>query len=513
MKMHAFTFAFIGLFAGLMTTVQAEDLRVLQMHGQEELVFETPVERVAIGNTDRMDYTVLSNKQVLIQAKDEPGTVSVLIWFKDGTRKHYDYRIEPYLYQMEDRIREAIADLGQNIEVKRIQRGDSPNDEEDVFVFSGKVDHQVDLIRILSLASRVLTGGGRDQTELLQVIADEGGTLLDRRNRLNNQLAETSSIQSPFAANTGQPRGITRLGNNITANLARSKVIEAADGRIVSFIEVEDIPRVRITVRLYSVDRDKLRSYGSGVQAITSDFSQQRLRSASFPVQFGNGPQFGSPVTIGKLPDIQNIFSLIGGGFANQTQLSTSRLALDTLFSVLESEDIAHSLSEPTMSVLSGETAIFRVGGEVPFRVATATAVNVFQAIEFAEFGVQLTVRPLVDENDRIVLDIAPSVSVPVPNTVSTVDEAPAFSTKFIKTTARLKDGQAMIVGGLIERNETQDVASTPGLNKVPIIKDLSSSNLYTNSDSELVIIVTPTIERDVSPRLPLWVFPEVKLP
>ena len=80
--------------------------------------------------------------------------------------------------------------------------------------------------------------------------------------------------------------------------------------------------------------------------------------------------------------------------------------------------DIARALAKPTISVLSGEQATFSAGGQIPIAVTvdtttSATSGTLLSSTVFADFGVNVSVRPLVDDDDMITLDVTPSISQP----------------------------------------------------------------------------------------------------
>jgi Flp pilus assembly secretin CpaC len=216
--------------------------------------------------------------------------------------------------------------------------------------------------------------------------------------------------------------------------------------------------------------------------------------------------------------DLQNALGFLAGSFSNQFQVSGEHFALDSLLSVLETRGISHTLSQPSLSVLSGEQAIFQVGGEVPIQTTqtfgTSTVVQV--STTFQEFGIQLSVRPLVGEDGNITLDVIPQVVEPDPELTKTIGQSTgtpqstvAFDSRSLRTTASLKDGQVMVIGGLISRKTNDQVAGTPFLSKIPLLGDLFNGFSNADDQQELVIIVNPVIVRKQPKRLGMWVFPE----
>ncbi len=216
---------------------------------------------------------------------------------------------------------------------------------------------------------------------------------------------------------------------------------------------------------------------------------------------------------------IDNALQILDGTLTNHLQVGGTDLAFDLLFSLLESEGISHTLSRPTLTVLAGESALFQVGGEVPIPSTFAPDAGgggVFSGTTFRSFGVQLAVRPMVGEDDRITLDVQPTVSLPdtaltqeIAESSGTAANTTAFNTRSLETTTRLRDGQTLVLAGLVSRNVSSSEDYTPGLNRVPIAGKLGSADQQLDNDRELVIIVTPSIVREPKQDVALWEFPD----
>jgi Flp pilus assembly secretin CpaC len=442
----------------------------------------------------------------------------------------------------EEQIGAAIRSVGgEEVQVRRIQKGAVPDDSADVLVLEGRVHDQVALSRVLSLAykiyvgnvrgpdvtltdgvsgtTRVFEGGDLAIGDDIKVIADEAGSLFSSG---GSSQSDSSSLLRGFgrgAASGGGTSGLSRAGldNRVGANIARASAIELAGGRILSFIEVTDIPQVRVDIRVYEVNRTKLLAYDSDLGVLVSDFDQRGLNPAlgASTLQGASAQRVGS----GGNKDIQNVFGFLDGTLSNQLQLSGSNWAIDSLFSFLESEDVARSLANPSLAVLSGEIALFEVGGRVPIDEAFGTQVGiqgVFNSTSFIEFGVKLAVRPLVGENDFITIDFAPEIITPDALLTQLLVESTgsnpktfAFESRLLKTSSRLADGQTLLVGGLQQTQRSDENHQTPWLSDIPLLGLLFQGFDYSDDDLEVVIMIRPTIVRDPLPDAALWMFPD----
>lgn len=421
-------------------------------------------------------------------------------------------KVEELPLDLTKKVKNAIANLGgSSVSVKRIQKGDIPNDEIDTILLGGQVETQVDLVRVLNLAARLITGEYADISESgVNTIANESGGLVSASNgNSNNGLGNSSNS---FLGNTGSRANM----NSIQSNIARAKLLSIAGGRILSTIEVRDLPQVRVAVQMYEVNRRMLSQWRPDYGLMTNGYDQS---SDFFSL---NGLNQNN--TKNK---IENALQALGGALVNNLQVSNGDIAFDLLFSMLEREGVSRTLSRPTLTVLSGESAVFRAGGEVP--VPSAYAPNgivgsdqagfntsgVFSGTQFKSFGVELEVRALVDENDRITLDLSPTISMPDTilteqisgSTGSSLNTA-AFNVRSLNTSTRLRDGQPLIIGGLVSRDTSESLEGTPGLRNIPGLGKFNESNTNSENTKELIIIVTPTLVREARHNYSVWEFP-----
>ena len=428
----------------------------------------------------------------------------------------------------EEKLHDAIRAVGgQDVTIRRILRGNIHDDSLDTLVLEGHVPNQTALMRVLVLSAQLFAGQTITAADI-RVLADEAGALADQ----NQTVTQSTQTQLGGGGATSSLFGgtrATRLSNQVRTNFGRATAIETARGRILSFIRVIDLPQVRVDIRLIEVNRTKLRSLDPNSVVALSDFRQPSLNAAqsASTVQGNQAARVGSSGAA-----IQNVLSFLSGGLLNQLQYSGGHAAIDTALSFLEREGIAQSLSSPSLTVLSGEMAQVQIGGEVPVPTAFAPAFGggaaaagavggaaatpgVFSSVEFVPFGVQLQIRPLVGENDTITLDVQPLVVTPDAVLTDTIRQSTgaavattAFQTRALRTSSRLQDGQALLIGGLLSNNTSTNAASTPGLRAVPILGRLFQGFNRNDQDTELIVVVNPVILREPVPDVALWSFP-----
>ena len=419
----------------------------------------------------------------------------------------------------EAKIQEAIAGVGgHEVTIRRVLRTNVRDDARDTLVLDGRVPNQIALVRVLTVAAQLFAGQALTAQDI-RVVADEGGALAAQSQQGQAQTQLGGGGSSQFGGTRG-----SRLTNEVRNNIGRATAIEAAGGRILSFIEVDDLPQVRVHVRLAEVNRTKLREFNANTALLLSDFRQGSLN----PAQAATAVQGDQASRVGvRGPAVQEVLAFLNGALLQELQFSGAHAAIDAALSLLEREGIAQTLSSPSLTVLSGEVAQVQIGGEVPIPAAFAPAFGtagagadpgtpgVFSSVEFVPYGVQLQIRPLIGEDDTITLDVQPMVVTPDALLTDTIREATgtavattAFQTRALRTSSRLQDGQALVLGGLISNNSSTNVSSTPGLRDIPLIGRLFQGFNRNDQNTELIIVVNPVILRTPVPDAALWSFP-----
>jgi pilus assembly protein CpaC len=179
----------------------------------------------------------------------------------------------------------------------------------------------------------------------------------------------------------------------------------------------------------------------------------------------------------------------------------------------MESAGVARTLAEPNLTAISGESATFIAGGEFPipagYSCDPTTHVCTTQ-ITYKKFGISLNFTPVVLAEGRISLRVMTEVSelsndnsitLSQAVTASTVNSLtiPSIKTRRAETTLEIPSGGAMAMAGLIQEQTKQAINGLPGLSQLPVLGALFRSRDYVNSQTELMVLVTPFIVRAVA--------------
>jgi Flp pilus assembly secretin CpaC len=161
---------------------------------------------------------------------------------------------------------------------------------------------------------------------------------------------------------------------------------------------------------------------------------------------------------------------------------------------LLQTENLASVLAQPKILALSGQNAVFQVGGEIPIRIVSGFAADV----EFKPFGTLVNFLPRISEEGDIILTVTPEVSQP--DFTNEVEGVPSFITRRASTSARLRNGETLVLGGLLLNTRVENVRGVPYLMNIPGVGYVFRDTRYSNQVTELMVIVTPHL---VSPMAP----------
>jgi len=152
-------------------------------------------------------------------------------------------------------------------------------------------------------------------------------------------------------------------------------------------------------------------------------------------------------------------------------------------------DQIGRVLAEPNLSVISGETASFLVGGEIPIAIRDEDGITV----SYKEYGVKLSMVAKVTDSENIRLSLLPEVSsIDEEKKTSTgLINVPSLRTRKAQTTVQLKDGQSFVLAGLLTSEERESLSKIPLLGDIPIIGALFSHTKSNQTKTELIIVAT----------------------
>lgn len=190
-----------------------------------------------------------------------------------------------------------------------------------------------------------------------------------------------------------------------------------------------------------------------------------------------------------------------GAGSGTSLGLAGKFLGMDLAAAIdlAEADGLVTTLAQPNLTAISGETASFLAGGEIPIPLSQGFGAV---SIEFKQYGVSLSFTPTVLSDGRISIRVRPEVSQLTDAGSVRLNgfTVPGITTRRAETTVELGSGQAFMIGGLLSNGQNSSVDKAPLLGDLPVLGALFRSNGFKRNETELMIVVTPYLVKPVSP-------------
>jgi pilus assembly protein CpaC len=247
---------------------------------------------------------------------------------------------------------------------------------------------------------------------------------------------------------------------------------------VINTIKIVGEDQVMLKVRVVEVQRSVLKQFGVDLQAL--------LSVGKFAINLASITQVG-----GAIPSMTP-----GAGYKGV--YTDGANSITGVIRAMEQDGVLKTLAEPNLTAVSGQSAKFHAGGEIPYRTCNASStVGVLDCtVTFRDFGVSLGFTPVVLSEGRINLKISTEVSE---ISALSVGDFPTLDTRSAETVIELPSGGSMMLAGLIKDTTRQLVDGTPGLKKLPVLGALFRSRDFKNNQTELVVIVTPYLVGSVA--------------
>ena len=288
----------------------------------------------------------------------------------------------------------------------------------------------------------------------------QGGTA-----RLSSSAAATASEL------VGQVYVVADADTNSLLVTAASKHFE----RIKEILAELDrpVPQVLIKVLIAEVTREKTSDLGV-------EFSILNLRTN------GNGSTFGTDFAVAAQQ----------GGL----QINVLEVDVTAALRALEGLGTLDVLSRPYILTSDNQEASITVGQEVPFirNTRTTETGQTINTIEYDDIGILLTVTPHINPEGLVIMDVYPEISALTGTTVpiSEAVNAPVFAKRAASSRVAIRDGQTIVIGGLMEDRNTDTIQKVPILGDIPGLGLLFQRTIHDKVKTELLIFLTPHVAR-----------------
>ncbi|WP_026331171.1 type II secretion system secretin GspD [Thioalkalivibrio sp. ALMg13-2] len=351
-------------------------------------------------------------------------------------------------------------------------------------ILSGREESRLRLRGLIAQLDREMEEGNARVHYLKYARAEEVAELL-------RNIAEKSPDVDPDA------RGGS--GIHIEAHEATNAVVTYGPSDFIRdfdiIVEQLDIRRAQVLVEavIAEVSSDRVRDLGvqwgaignsgAGVLNFSGPGSRGILELAAGVEGFLDG-------SVSSPPDIGDGLTVGGVGSTGSTRIAA-------LVNMLQRDTSSNILSTPSLLTLDNEEAEIVVGQNVPFIVGRSIedSGQAFDTIRREDVGVKLRVRPQINQGNAVRLEIEQEVSQLAPGTSDAADLI--TNTRTLKTHVLIDDGDMLVLGGLIEEQQTDSEARVPGLGSIPGLGRLFRADRNQTEKRNLMVFLHPRIVRD----------------
>ncbi len=291
-----------------------------------------------------------------------------------------------------------------------------------------------------------------------------------------------STTAQDIAQAVTQALGQMAAGLHVTVMQNSSSLILTGDPNSIRLAK-ELIAKLDVVPPLVELDTEVLEIDGSLAKNLGLELPTAVISTTFEEVQPTPDP-YGNPGRIGKIQPI-----------------TRTPIQLTAELNLLIQHGDGRVLADPRIVTLSGHDANFQAGDTLSILTTTGGGVGTVVTTQLQSFntGVTLDITPIVTADGNITVTVHPTV-----NSLSgDPNGVPEISTRNAQTVVTLHDNQTLVIGGLIQEEDTRTITSLPVLGNIPIIGGLFKNNDTNNTSNELVIVVTPHIIRDGEPTPP----------
>ncbi|MEE9614799.1 MAG: pilus assembly protein N-terminal domain-containing protein [Thermodesulfobacteriota bacterium] len=304
------------------------------------------------------------------------------------------------------------------------------------------------------------------------------------------EVAPDSDITVEMAKDTVYLRGTLKSLATIDKVVALSK---AYAPNVLNFLEVDTPEQVMLEVKVAQINKTKLKELGLSMLAKGND--------AEFTTPgFVASPEgdLGGNAGFDVIPGIEG-FDL--ESMVPQIGVAYFPAGVAAFLRAMSSKGYAKILAEPNLVVRSGERGHFLAGARIPIQQVTGVGAEQTVSISFEEVGIKLNFAPQVLESGMIRLNIDPAEVSNVSRYLSFQGVlVPEIDTREVSTSVDLKEGESLVLAGLLSEEMRKNITKVPILGDIPILGALFRSTRDELEQTELAFFITPRLVKPLAP-------------
>lgn len=301
------------------------------------------------------------------------------------------------------------------------------------------------------------------------------------------------------------------LSGNAANAQTRTKAEEiakayATNTKVLNHININNPQQVVLQVKVAQVDKTAMKKLGiSGMVKNKNVEGFSNLIGVPSGGAISSTSSSGSGFSTSSIGQGNGISANVPGlGSFNPLDAFTMGISyfpsgIGAVLQALTTKGLAKILAEPNLLVKSGEKGEFLAGSKIPYSVLVSSGGSATTSIVFEQVGVKLNFAPIVLENGNISLNIDPAEVSSIQGTLQ-VNGYPVIDTRTVKTNVELKDGESLVLAGLLSENTIKTMSKIPLLGDIPILGALFRSTDNELTEKELIFFITPKIVKAMPP-------------
>ncbi|MRR53656.1 MAG: BON domain-containing protein [Deltaproteobacteria bacterium] len=429
----AIIFSAVSAFAGIPTQVAVNKSILLNLN--------KPATRISVANPAIAEFLLLSPRQIQLNGI-ALGTTNLIVWEKGEAKPiFFDVKVGGDASSIEAMIHEMAPNDNINVEFAN-----------DTVVLTGKATNEQTIKKAVEIAAAYSPG---------------------------------SSVSTTIT----EKDGIKTAKTDTTA-------------KVINHIIIDQPNQVLLQVKVAQVDKSSLKKLGVSfmIKGQTAEGFSNLIgvpTGGSTKSQSSSGDGFSSS-EVGSGTGISG--NVVGLGSFNpldafQFGVSYFPAGIGAVMQALTTKGLAKILAEPNLLVKTGERGEFRAVSRIPYSVLQTTGGSSTSTIVFEEVGIKLFFNPEVLDNGMIRLKIDPAEVSSIAGTLA-VNGYPIIDTRSAKTNVELKNGESLIIAGLLSEEAINTMSKIPLLGDIPILGALFRSTQKDIKEKELVFFITPKLMR-----------------
>jgi type IV pilus assembly protein PilQ len=170
-----------------------------------------------------------------------------------------------------------------------------------------------------------------------------------------------------------------------------------------------------------------------------------------------------------------------------------SNYIVDVELSAAQAEGKGEVISQPSITARNGEEAYIEQGTEIPYQEAASSGAT---TVQFKKAVLSLKVTPQINPDNSVILKLQVHKDSPG-QVLGGAGGTPSIDTRELGTVVNMRDGETVVLGGIMETERRENVKKVPFLGDIPVLGHLFKSTGRVNNKDELLIFVTPKIKRE----------------